>query len=143
MKQNVPAAGVMVMMLLTAVSLSAYDLRSNMLLLNTELSEVQQAIMTSNMEGLSNALKRFAHDAEALLGNKDEFAAMLPKAKEHKAKIAVDAAHVIAYNVQVIEDAISNKNQLSEKKRKEEAQRAYSFITRACFNCHNVVRDPD
>ena len=63
MKQNKLVAGV-IATLLSAATLSAYDLRSNMLLLNAELSEVQQAFMTSNMEGLSNAIKRFARDPD-------------------------------------------------------------------------------
>ncbi len=126
---------------LSTTTLSAFDLKSNMLMLNAELNEVQQGFITSNEAGVSDAIKRFAKNANDLLGNKDKIAAMLPKGKEHKATEAVNSARIIAHNVQIIEDAISNKHNLSERVRREEAQRAYTYIEHACFNCHNIVRD--
>ena len=113
-----------------------------MLLLNAELNEVQQGFITSNKEGVSDAIKRFAKDAKELLGNKEKIAAMLPKGKKHKANEALNSARIIAHNVQIIEDAIANKYNQSERVQREEAQRAYTYIEHACFNCHNIVRDP-
>ena len=110
-------------------------------MLNAELNEVQQGFITSNEAGVADAIKRFSKDAEHLLGNKEHIAAMLPKGKENKANEAVNSARIIAHNVQIIEDAIVNKYKQSEKVRREEAQRAYTYIEHACFNCHNIVRD--
>ncbi|PHS59057.1 MAG: hypothetical protein COB17_00525 [Sulfurimonas sp.] len=128
-------------LILFFTSLSAYDLKSNMLLLNAELSEVQRAFITSNQQGVINSIKRFASHAKELLGNKEKFKAMLPKDKQSRANEAVMAANIIEHNVQIILDATANKYKQSGKVRREEAQRAYTYIEHACFRCHNIVRD--
>lgn len=122
-------------------SLSAYDLKSNMLLLNAELGEVQRAFISSNQEGVQSSIKRFAEHAQELLGNKEKFSAMLPKDKKYKANEAVMSAQIISHNVQIILDAVDNKHNQSGQIRREEAQRAYTYIEHACFRCHNIVRD--
>ena len=122
-------------------SLSAYDLKSNMLLLEAELSEVQRGFITSDMKGVDESIKRFAKHAKELLGNKKKFKEMLPKDKKSKASEAVMAAQIIDHNVKIILDEISNKHNHSGKRRREEAQRAYTYIEHACFRCHNIVRD--
>ncbi|WP_321779139.1 hypothetical protein [Sulfurimonas sp.] len=122
-------------------SLSAYDLKSNMLLLNAELRDVQQGFISSDKQGVKEAIDKFAKHAEELLGNKDNFAKMLPKDKKNKAKEAVMSAQIIAHNVQIIRDAIDNKYGQSGQIRREESQRAYTYIEHACFRCHNIVRD--
>ncbi len=128
-------------MTLAISSLSAYDLKSNMLLLNAELREVQQGFISSDKEGVKEAIDKFAKHAQELLGNKDNFAKMLPADKKNKAKEAVMSAQIIAHNVQIIRDAISNKYNQSGQIRREESQRAYTYIEHACFRCHNIVRD--
>jgi hypothetical protein len=126
---------------LLIVPASAYDLKTNMLLLNAELSEVQQGFITSNQDGVENAIRRFAKDANELLGNKENFAGMLPEGKKHKASEALVAAQTIAVNTKIIIDAIENKYKHSQKQRREDAQVAFTYIQHACFKCHNVVRD--
>ena len=126
---------------LSIASLSAYDLKTNMLLLNAELSEVQQGFISSNMEGIDSAIRRFKKDADELLGNKDKIKSMLPANKKAKANEATVAAQIIATNTQIIIDAIENKYNHSGKKRREDAQRAYTYTEHACFRCHNIVRD--
>jgi len=126
---------------LSASSLFAYDLKSNMLLLDAELNEVQHAFITSDMLGVKNATQRFAKHAQELLGNKAKFKEMLSKDKQHKANEAVMSAQIISHNVQIILDAIDNKYNQSGKVRREESQRAYTYIEHACFRCHNIVRD--
>jgi len=128
-------------LLITASSLHAYDLKTNMLLLNAELSEVQQGFISSNQEAVASAIKRFAKDADELLGNREKFREMLPENKKGKANEAVIAAQIIATNTQIIIDAIDNTYKHSDKRRREDAQRAYTYIEHACFRCHNVVRD--
>ena len=122
-------------------SLSAYDLKSNMQLLNTELSEVQRSLIVSDQEGVKKSIERFSKDAQELLGNKERFAAMLPTDKKAKAAEAVMSAQIIDHNVKIILDAIENKDNKSGRVRREAAQTAYTYIEHACFRCHNIVRD--
>lgn len=126
---------------LSVTSVSAYELKSNMQLLNAELREVQQGFITSDKDGVKNAIERFAKHANELLGNKEKFEKMLPENKKHKASEAVMSAQIIAHNVQIILDAVENKYSQSGKLRREESQRAYTYIEHACFRCHNMVRD--
>lgn len=122
-------------------SLAAYDLKSNMLLLNEELREVQRGFISSDQSGVEKSIKRFAQHSQELLGNKEKFSEMLPANKKHKAGEAVMSAQIISHNVQIILDAIENKRNQSGIVRREEAQRAYTYIEHACFRCHNLVRD--
>lgn len=126
---------------LSVTSVSAYELKSNMQLLNAELREVQQGFITSDKDGVKSAIEQFAKHANELLGNKEKFEQMLPKNKKHKANEAVMSAQIIAHNVQIILDAVENKYNQSGKLRREESQRAYTYIEHACFRCHNIVRD--
>ena len=126
---------------LSVSSLSAYELKSNMQQLNAELREVQQGFISSDKKGVKDAIERFAKTAQELLGNKEKFGDMLPKDKKHKANEAVMSAQIIAHNVQIIRDAIDNKYNRSETIRRENSQRAYTYIEHACFRCHNIVRD--
>ena len=122
-------------------SLSAYDLKSNMLLLEAELSEVQRTFITSDMKGVNESIQRFAKLSVELLGNKEKFKSMLPDSKKNKANEAVMAAQIIKHNVDIILAEIANKHNHSDTRRREEAQRAYTYIEHACFRCHNLVRD--
>ncbi|WP_373036484.1 hypothetical protein [Sulfurimonas sp.] len=126
---------------LSVTSVSAYELKSNMQLLNAELREVQQGFITSDKDGVKSAIERFAKHANELLGNKEKFEKMLPANKKHKSNEAVMSAQIIAHNVQIILDAVENKYNQSGKLRREESQRAYTYIEHACFRCHNIVRD--
>ncbi|EDZ61753.1 hypothetical protein SMGD1_0781 [Sulfurimonas gotlandica GD1] len=126
---------------LSVSSLSAYDLKSNMLLLNAELREVQQSFISSDKKGVKDSIQRFAKHANDLLGNQKKFEQMLPKDKQNKSNEAVMSAQIIAHNVQIILDAVENKYNQSGKLRREESQRAYTYIEHACFRCHNIVRD--
>jgi arsenate reductase-like glutaredoxin family protein len=126
---------------LSSLSLGAYDLKINMQLLNADLNIVKEGFMTSDKEGLATAIERLAKHTEELLGNQEKFAEMLPKNKKGKAKEAKMSAQIIAHNIQIIRDSIANKLNQSEIIRREEAQRAYTYIEHACFRCHNIVRD--
>ena len=131
----------LVTLVLSGVSLSAYDLKVNMQLLNADLNIVKEGFMTSDKEGVGVAIERLAKHTEELLGNQEKFAKMLPEKKKGKAKEAKMSAQIIAHNIQIIRDAIANKFNQSETIRREEAQRAYTYIEHACFRCHNIVRD--
>ena len=131
----------LVTLLVSGASLGAYDLKVNMQLLNADLNIVKEGFMTSDKEGVAVAIERLAKHTEALLGNQEKFAQMLPEKKKGKAKEAKMSAQIIAHNIQIIRDAIANKFSQSETIRREEAQRAYTYIEHACFRCHNIVRD--
>jgi LAS superfamily LD-carboxypeptidase LdcB len=126
---------------LLSTFLFSYDLKTNMQLLNSDLKVVQQGFITSDKEGVASAIDRLAKHTQELLGNKEKFREMLPKNKKSKANEAVMSAQIIAHNVQIIRDAIANKFNQSGTIRREEAQRAYTYIEHACFRCHNIVRD--
>jgi hypothetical protein len=131
----------LVTLVLSGASLYAYDLKVNMQLLNSDLNIVKEGFMTSDKEGVGIAIERLAKHTEELLGNQEKFAKMLPEKKKGKAKEAKMSAQIIAHNIQIIRDAIANKFNQSETIRREEAQRAYTYIEHACFRCHNIVRD--
>ena len=54
-------------------SLFAYDLKTNMQLLNADLGAVRNAFITSDMNGVKSSIQRFAKHSQELLGNKDKF----------------------------------------------------------------------
>ncbi len=126
---------------LLTTSVSAYDLKVNMQLLGAEMAVLQHGFINSDMQGVSNAIEKLAKHSEELLGNKEKFKEMLPKNKQHKASEAVMSAQIISHNVQIIRDQIENKLKKSGIERREESQRAYTYIEHACFRCHNLVRD--
>jgi len=124
-----------------STSVSAYDLKVNMQLLGAEMAVLQQGFINSDMQGVKAAVEKLAKHSQELLGNQKKFKEMLPKNKKNKASEAVMSAQIIAHNVQIIEDAITNKFNQSGLIRREESQRAYTYIEHACFRCHNIVRD--
>ncbi len=126
---------------MTVTSVSAYDLKTNMQMLGAEMSVLQHGFMYSDMEGVRAAVEKLAKHSEELLGNKEKFKDMLPKNKKHKAGEAVMSAQIISHNVQIIQDVIENKLNKSGIIRREESQRAFTYIEHACFRCHNIVRD--
>ncbi len=126
---------------LLTTSVSAYDLKVNMQLLGAEMAVLQNGFMYSDMQGVKAAVEKLSKHSEELLGNKEKFKEMLPKNKKHKAGEAVMSAQIIAHNVQIIQDAIENKLNKSGITRREESQRAFTYIEHACFRCHNIVRD--
>lgn len=138
MRKKIAVMGFAAMLFTSA---HAYDLRTNMLELNSNLSDVQRAFIASDQNEVERSIKLFAKHAQDLLGNRENFAAMLPDNKKHKANEAVMSAQIIRHNVEIILDAIENKRNESGLARREEAQRAYTYIEHACFRCHNLVRD--
>ena len=126
---------------LFTTSVSAYNLKVNMQLLGAEMAVLQQGFINSDMQGVKAAIEKLSKHSEELLGNQEKFKEMLPKNKKNKANEAVMSAQIIAHNVQIIEDAIANKLNQSGITRREESQRAYTYIEHACFRCHNLVRD--
>lgn len=137
MLKNITFAG----LLMIASSLSAYDLKENMNMLNAELSDVRQGFIVSDPQMVKTAIVKFQKHVSELLGDKKTFEDMLPNNKKHKASEAIMSANIINYNVEIILDAIENKHNQSGIARREESQRAYTYIEHACFRCHNLVRD--
>lgn len=137
MLKNITCAG----LLMIASSLSAYNLKENMNMLNAELSDVRQGFVVSDPEMVKTAIVKFQKHVSELLGDKKTFEDMLPSNKKHKANEAIMSANIINYNVEIILDAIENKHNQSGIARREESQRAYTYIEHACFRCHNLVRD--
>ena len=128
----------------SSLSAKEFDLRANMVKLNSELNDLQRAFMTSNKKAVEVSLERLAKDANDLLGNKDIMIESLPKDmknRKHKVNVAVKSARAIKENVKTIREAIAAKGKISVLKRQVKAQEAYGNIMNACFQCHNLVRD--
>jgi len=70
MKKKTLLKGCIIALLLSVTSVAAYDLKSNMTQLYTELSDVQKAFMVSDQEGVRKSITKFSKHAQNLLGNK-------------------------------------------------------------------------
>jgi hypothetical protein len=126
-----------------------FDLRMNMLKLNSELADVQRGIMHADKNAVAAALNLFEKDVNDLLSDegysfKKKIYDMFPEGmtnKKHKVTVAMKQAREMETNIKVIKEMIENKEGLTTLKRKRVAQEAYSNIVGACFECHNLVRD--
>jgi hypothetical protein len=145
MKKNFLFAGLLVLSLFVpSFSANEFDLRTNMLKLNSELNNLQRAFMTNNEEAVEVSLDRLADDAQDLLGSKEKMLGALPKdmkKRKHKVNVALKSAREIATNVKIIKQALLDNSKISPLKRQVKAQKAYTNIVHACFKCHNLVRD--
>lgn len=128
----------------SSLSATDFDLRSNMIKLNSELNDLQRAFMTSDKKAVVVALDRLSKDANDLLGNKEKMLEALPNdmdKRKHKVNVAIQNARSIEVNANTIREAIAAKDKLSVLKRQAIAQKAYTNILNSCFECHNLVRD--
>ena len=145
MNKNIVITGLITLALsVTALSAKEFELRANMLKLNSELNEIQRGFINGDIVQINTALDTFAKDANELLSHKETMMKKLPedmKNKKHKVNHSLDAARKIEFNVQNIREALANKEGLSVKKSRAVAQEAYLNIVGACFKCHNLVRD--
>lgn len=123
-----------------ATSVQAYDLKANMYVLNTELAEIQNGFITNSKDQVAKSLTKFNADVQILLSNKDKISEMLPEDVRYKANIAVDSAKMINENVKLIESILADDS-MKMIRRQEQSQKAFLDIQRACFKCHNLVRD--
>ena len=145
MKKSIIITGLLALALgVTSVSGKDFELRSNMLKLNSELNEIQRGFILGDEVQINVALDTFSKNAEHLLSHKETMMKKLPedmKNKKHKVNLSLKAARTIKYNVGTIREALANKEGLSIKKSRAKAQEAYLNIVNACFKCHNYVRD--
>lgn len=128
----------------SSVVANEFDLKTNMLQLNSELNEVRGGLISGDDKLVAASLSVFAKDASDLLSHRENMMNKLPedmKNKKHKVNVSTEAARTIALNVKIIENSLDTKNALSKKQKREQAQSAYLNIVNACFQCHNVVRD--
>ena len=145
MKRNVLVAGFLALVLgVTSVSAKDFELRTNMLKLNSELNEIQRGFISGDIEQINATLDTFVKNTDDLLSHKETMMNKLPadmKNKRHKVTVSMDAARKIRFNVQSIREALANKDGLSVKQSRAKAQEAYLNIVDSCFKCHNLVRD--
>ncbi len=144
MKKGILVSGLIALCLgVTSLSAGDYNLKINMMKLNSELNNLQRGFITGDSQAVAIYLDTFAKSADTLLSNRENMIDMLPsdmKNKKHKVNVAVDAARKIERNVKIIKEALTNKNE-SERKGHIKTQEAYLKIVNACFKCHNLVRD--
>lgn len=111
-----------------------YDLKDNMLKLNTYMKAMQAGFIEGDKKKALQAAEALGVESEKLFGNEEMMRNKLPKEKAHQARIATTSAHLISDNVEIIKSSMDNM-------RRETAQNAYLDIQRACMRCHNLVRD--
>ena len=152
MKKLVLVSSILSLVFSTSVlNANEFDLKSNMIKLNAELNLLHQGLITSDEKTVQSAIEFLQRDVSMLLGtgkygNKDNIINILPKDmknKKHKANIAAKSARKMESSAQKIKEAIDNKAGLSIIKRQKIAQEAYLDISRACYECHNLVRDKE
>ncbi len=145
MKKSILVAGFLALVLgVTSVGAKDFELRTNMLKLNSELNEIQRGFINGDIEQINASLDTFAKNADDLLSHKETMMKKLPadmKNKRHKVTVSMDAARKIRFAVGNIREALANKDALSVKKSRAKAQDAYMTIVDSCFKCHNLVRD--
>jgi cytochrome c553 len=145
MKKSFLKLSLVALVFTTAAAVAGeYDLKTNMMQLNNELTEIRGGLIAGDDVLVATSLSSFAKDSADLLSQKEEIINKFPKDmkdKKHKANLASEAARTIDYNVKQIEASLDAKNPLSKKQKREQAQTAYLNIVNACFQCHNVVRD--
>ncbi len=145
MKRNILITGLLALALSVAsINANDLDLRTNMLKLNAELNEIQRGFINGDILQINASLDSLEKDSQDLLNHKEEMMKKLPtdmKHKRHKVNKSMKAARDIEYSINTIRKALANKNGLSQKKSRANAQEAYLNIVNACFVCHNQVRD--
>ena len=145
MKKSIIVTGLLALVLgVSSVSAKDFELRVNMLKLNTELNEIQRGFIAGDVEQINASLDTFAKNADDLLSHKETMMKQLPadmKNKRHKVTVSLDAARKIRLSVASIREALSDKNALANKASRAKAQDAYVTIVNSCFKCHNLVRD--
>jgi DNA invertase Pin-like site-specific DNA recombinase len=118
-----------------ALSLSAgaaeFDLKENMHKLNAHMATMQAAFITGDKAEAIKAAKALKAESDKLLGDEAIMKKMLPKDQQHKTRIAKTSAVMISDYVDMMVESTSNDG----------AQSAYFGVERACFRCHNLVRD--
>jgi hypothetical protein len=142
-KKKLLIASIVLAFSTTSLFATESTLKDDMLKLNSELREIQQGFISSDKDGLKVSIEKFAKHVEEFLGDEKRIKAMLPEKKKHKANEAIMSAQIIKHNVKIILDAIENKYKRTGIIRREESQRAYTYIEHACFRCHNIVRDAE
>ncbi len=145
MKRNILLTGLLALALgVVSISADDLDLRTNMLKLNAELNEVQRGFINGDVVQINAALDSLEKDSQDFLNHKEKMMAKLPadmKNKRHKVNKSMKAARDIEYSISTIRKALANKDGLSQKKSRANAQSAYLDIVNSCFVCHNLVRD--
>ena len=144
MKKSILLIGLLALMITTsAFAAKEFNLKANMIKLNSQMNNLQRAFISSNKMAIEIALDSLENDVDELFNSKEQMIDMLPrgmKNKKHKANVAFDSSRVMRNGVSTIREAIGDKDS-SVRKRQVIAQEAYLSIVNACFKCHNLVRD--
>ncbi len=131
MRKHIMAGLLVSMALACGASASEFDLKENMHKLNAHMSAMQVAFINGDRDGAIEAAKALKDESDKLLGDEAIMKKMLPEDKQHKTRIAKTSAVMISDYVEMMIESNDNQG----------AQSAYFGVERACFRCHNLVRD--
>lgn len=110
-----------------------YSLKANMHQLNTHMIAMQEAFISGDKKAALAAAKALGAESKLML-SEDVIKSMLPKEKQHKARIGHTSAIMIS-------DAVATMQESMDNTLRDTTQNAYLDIQRACMRCHNLVRD--
>jgi hypothetical protein len=131
--------GSLVCLSVASASSNEYDLKTNMNLLGSEISQVQDAFLRGDKKVAIDGLEKLQKHIGPLFEEKN-IKGMLPEDMKHKASIAENSAKMMAQSIDKIEGILKDRN-LRAVDRSKNAQREFQNIQTQCFRCHNLVRD--
>lgn len=111
-----------------------YSLKDNMLKLNSYMIQMQAAFIESNKDKAVRTANALNGEAKMLFGDENLMAALLPKGKENKVRIALMSSRTIDDDVVIINASMNAGHW-------ETAQNAYLDIQKTCMRCHTLIRD--
>ncbi len=140
MLKKVLIGGLLSFAIVSSASANSYDLKTNMDLLASTFSDVQQGFLTNNEEVTLASLVKFQKEIDELLGDKDNITKLLPDDLKHKASMATNTATMIDKYIAEIKSILNDKK-MPMIDRQNKSQKAFVNIQVQCFRCHNMVRD--
>lgn len=123
-----------------ATSAVAGDLKTNMAVLSSDLTDIQMSFFMNDMKQTLASTKKLSANVSKILGNEKAVKALLPDAVKNKSGIALNSAEVMERNIKQIEYVLTSPN-YSMITKQMESQKAFAEIQNQCFRCHNLVRD--
>ncbi len=109
-------------------------LKGNMQKLNENMTKIENAFNTGDMNGAAAIAKDLDTFNKSLFDNSDKVREMLPTGKERYANIAMSQSRKLDKALVALTEDIQAKSY-------DKAQKDFMNAKNACMNCHAIVRD--
>ena len=109
-------------------------LKGNMQKLNENMTKIENAFNTGDMNGAPAIAKDLDTFNKSLFDNSDKVREMLPTGKERYANIAMSQSRKLDKALVALTEDIQAKSY-------DKAQKDFMNAKNACMNCHAIVRD--